>query len=111
MKARVQASVKAERIAANAQGREEKNPLRVTGKMPAANPKHQTSIHSDMIKTARQAGSRTSSTYQTIRRVSSNSDPQSWIHPGYEGLHAIRKVKSRLLDALKSILKRELKRK
>lgn len=32
------------------------------------------------------------SQYITFRRVSDNSDPNSWIHPGYKGLKALDKV-------------------
>lgn len=32
------------------------------------------------------------SQYMTFRRVSSKSDPKSWIHPGYKGLKALEKV-------------------
>lgn len=33
-----------------------------------------------------------SSQYLTFRRASNKSDPASWIHPGYKGLHALDKV-------------------
>ena len=32
------------------------------------------------------------SQYVTFRRVSNKSDPRSWVHPGYKGLHAVNRV-------------------
>lgn len=104
IKAKVQEAVKAERVSARWSGREERNPLRVTGKLPTQNPKHATSIHSDMIRTKTGA----KSTYQTIRRISSNSDAKSWWHPGFEGIKALRQLKNFPRLVLKSIFNREL---
>lgn len=49
----------------------------------------------------------TQSQYLTFRRVSDNSDPNSWIHPGYEGAHIfptvelyVKKQISRLMEDL-----------
>lgn len=36
------------------------------------------------------------SQYVTFRRVSDKSDPNSWIHPGYKGIHAADKVATKL---------------
>jgi hypothetical protein len=110
IKNRVMAAVKTERRSAAEEGRAERNPLRVTGKLPAQSPKHATSIHSDMMRVARQAGSRVSSTYHTIRRLSSKSDAQAWWHPGFSGIRALRDVKSELEQAMKAIFKSEATR-
>lgn len=110
IKARVQATVRSERNAARAQGREERNPLRVTPKLPAANEKHTTSIHSQMLRMVNQSGKQATSKYQTIRRVSENSDAQAWRHPGFEGIHALWWAKVKLTKMFETLVLRELKR-
>lgn len=104
VKAQIQAAVQTERISARWGGRAERNPLRVTGTIPAASSKHVTSVYSDMLRT-RSSGK---SSYQTIRRISSNSDANAWWHPGYEGLRALRQLKNFPKLVLKSIFKREM---
>lgn len=124
IKARVQASVNAERTAAQNEGRAERNPLRVTGSMPGSvneqqrynkkggtrqvDVQHKTSIYSDMLKTAKAAGG---STYNTIRRISENSDPQAWYHPGFEGIRALKQAESEIRAKLTQFFKRELRSK
>ena len=125
IKARVQAAVRAENVSAASEGRAVQNPLRVTGSLPAGvnvqqrfNSKggtrevtvqHQTSIHSDMIKTSRAiGGGRTSSTYNTIRRISEKSKPQAWWHPGFAGIRALKQVEVELRRKMAQLLKREL---
>lgn len=34
------------------------------------------------------------SQYMTFRRISDRSDPKSWIHPGFEGIHIVNKLES-----------------
>lgn len=38
------------------------------------------------------ASGATRSQYLAFRRVSNNTDPKAWIHPGYKGLHALDSV-------------------
>lgn len=47
--------------------------------------KHKHSIYEGMVKNKQTYESASSSTYVTFRRVSKNSDPNSWIYPGMEG--------------------------
>lgn len=105
IKAKVQASVKTERVAARWEGRSERSSLRVTGRMSPTDAKHTTSIHSEMLR-SKVAGGK--SALQTIRRVSSNSDAQAWHHPGYTGLHALRQLKNFPKLVLRSIFKKEM---
>lgn len=40
-----------------------------------------------LVKIQKTYEKKTESYYMTFRRVSSNSDPTKWIHPGFEGVH------------------------
>ena len=51
------------------------------GKSPKLKEHHATDIHADMV---RKSAGASGSEYRTFRRVSSNSDAQAWIHPGFE---------------------------
>lgn len=110
IKDRVQAVVRNERSKAAAQGRDERNPLRVTGKLPATNSKHATSIHSNMIRTAYSVGKSNRASYETVRRVSSKSDSQSWRHPGFAGVHALRQAKTQILTVVREFFQKEMLR-
>lgn len=61
-----------------------------------------------LVKIQKGYGKTTQSTYMTFRRVSSNSDPTAWIHPGYKGAHifpeVVRYVERELDNILKAIL-------
>lgn len=54
--------------------------------------KHKVGIHENMIYARRATGGVSQSSFKTIRRISSNSDPMSWWHPGFTGLGIFRKV-------------------
>lgn len=110
IKARVQSAVRAERATASSEGRDVRNPLRVTGSLPATNAKHATSIHSDMIRTSYSVGKQDRASYETVRRVSSKSDPSAWRHPGFRGVHAIRDAKNQILKLVKEFFDREMQR-
>lgn len=110
IKNQVRAKVNAEKRAAERQDRPERNPLRVTGKLPATSPKHATSIYSDMMRVAKRAGGKVSSTYHTIRRISSNSDAQAWWHPGFIGIHALQTVEGELKQLMQQIFSSELQK-
>lgn len=52
-------------------------------------------IYENMIRNVKvysESGAR-QGTYYTFRRVSDRSDPLSWWHPGYEGVHAVDQIK------------------
>jgi hypothetical protein len=123
IKSRVQAAVRAEQAAAKSQRRAERNPLRVTGKMAGGTNQqqrfdrkgktrkvsvdHKTSIYSSMMRT--KAGG--SAQYSTIRRISANSDPQSWWHPGFRGIRALKRIEPELRATMRQMCKQELARK
>lgn len=46
--------------------------------------------------------------YITFRRVSDKSDPRSWIHPGYKGLHALDKIENKAGTFFQEYLERSL---
>lgn len=106
----IKSVLKTERTSARWQGRDVRNPLRVTGDMPADNRRHTTSIYSNMIRTAKPKQQKAAAAYQTIRRVSSKSDPKSWRHPGFEGVRALRRVKAQILTALRALFVEEARR-
>lgn len=58
---------------------------------------HKTNIYDGMQKVP-ESHSSTRNAYFTWRTVSSNSDPHSWIHPGYEGAHIQDRVASQVQD-------------
>ena len=43
--------------------------------------------------------------YSTFRRVSNNSDPSSWNHPGFQGAHILEKIKPKLKPLITAIFK------
>lgn len=52
---------------------------------------HTTSIYNDLKKINIKSGKR--SIYMTWRRVSKNSDPLSWFHPGFAGVNILEEIK------------------
>lgn len=121
IQSRVNRSIRRERASAAEQDRQEQNPLRVTRKLPGSEHtqsrrdkrgrtkdvtvSRKTSLWSDMIRTAAKAGK---ASYETIRRVSSKSDAQSWWHPGADGVHVLKLVKDELKDVMAHIFKDEM---
>lgn len=53
---------------------------------------HKSGLYEGMQRDMKQYGKTRQSKYTTFRRVSSNSDPQSWMHPGFPGVEAIAVV-------------------
>ena len=53
---------------------------------------HKNGIYEGMIKNTKQYDKTSQNTYTTFRRVSDKSDPNSWWHKGYAGIHAIDTV-------------------
>lgn len=45
-----------------------------------------------------------------IRRISANSPPKSWIHPGFKGIHALVKLADQIRDGVLAIVKDHLKK-
>lgn len=116
----VERQVTRELSAARSEGRPAQSPLQVVGTLPGqtntqqrfnsrggskeVQVKQQTSIYSQMFRVAR--GS--TGSYQTIRRVSENSEKQSWWHPGFEGIRALQQAKTEIQRTLQMFLKQEL---
>jgi hypothetical protein len=65
---------------------------------------HKTGIHSDMI---RQNFNRTSK-HSTVRRVSQNSDEDSWMHKGFKGVKAVPRVMDSLERTAVQVISMEL---
>jgi len=123
IKAKAQAAIRAENSRAKLENRDPRNPMRVIGNLPGkknvqqrfnarggtkqVEVQHKTSVFSNMIRT--KLGSNQAS-YNTIRRISANSDPQSWHHPGFKGIHALKRIEKDLRQMLRKELKRELQR-
>jgi hypothetical protein len=55
---------------------------------------HKSSIYAGMVKKTGAYGKTTQNTYQTFRRVSGNSDPNSWIHKGIKAHNLMQKAVS-----------------
>ena len=62
---------------------------------------HRNGIYEGMRRAEKQYQRAKQGKYQTFRRVSSKSDPASWMHPGFPGIHAldvVRPFAQRTLD-------------
>jgi hypothetical protein len=59
---------------------------------------HKSGIYENMTKYSKTYDKATQNKYFTFRRVSDKSEPNSWWHPSYPGVHAIDKVESRIDD-------------
>lgn len=53
---------------------------------------HKTNKYNGMVRIVKSYQKATQSQYMTFRRVSDRSDPSSWWHPGYAGVHAAEKI-------------------
>ena len=58
-------------------------------------------LHDGLIRTKTSDGSR----YATVRRISANSDPASWMHPGFKGSHILKKTLPKLRRDIEAIVK------
>lgn len=63
--------------------------------------RHTQGIHDDMMKSGGK--------YTTIRRLSTNSDPQLWWHPGFKGYNLLKKLEKRIKADTIAILKAGIK--
>lgn len=59
---------------------------------PTTGYKHKTGIYEGMVKVQKAYTKATQSKYLTFRRVSEDSDPNSWWHPGYHASHISQAV-------------------
>lgn len=66
--------------------------------------KHKDSIYAGMKRTEHKYETATQSKYMTFRRVSENSDPQSWWHPGYRPHNIARGVQEYCKPAVEDML-------
>ena len=77
-----------------------------TGKVLAApiSYPHKASIYAGMKKVEKQYDKASSSKYMTFRRVSENSDPHSWWHPGYRPHNIVKGVTDYCRPAVEKML-------
>lgn len=61
---------------------------------------HKNGLYEGMVRNVKQYANSTQGTYYTFRRVSDKSDPMAWLHPGYEGVHAMNHVRTFAEDML-----------
>jgi hypothetical protein len=66
--------------------------------------KHQSSLYSGMMRPTKSDAKRHGDSFVTFRAVSSNSDPSSWWHPGFEPLNLIEKVKEHISQKFEDTL-------
>lgn len=60
------------------------------GMAPILKEHHRTDIYAGMVRQRKTYEKATQSSYGTFRRVSDNSDPRAWIHPGIDAQHIFR---------------------
>lgn len=61
------------------------------------------SPYAGMVKTAKTYGKATQNQYTTFRRVSENSNPNSWWHPGLQAKHLAERVRIYLTGLIRSL--------
>lgn len=66
------------------------------GENKATGYKHKDSVYSGMVRKEKTYGKATQNQYMTFRRVSDNSDPGSWIHPGIVAHNFFEKAASKI---------------
>jgi len=80
-----------------------KSPLGIQSN-PTTGYKHKAPIHEGMVRIEKQYAKASQSKYLTFRMVSSNSDPGSWIHPGYEAHHIAAAVSNFCRPAVEAMV-------
>ncbi len=65
---------------------------------------HKRGIYDDMIRVPKMYAKAIQSTYMTIRRISQNSSPSSWIHPGFKPANIFDAVVSEVQKAAPQII-------
>lgn len=83
------------------EGREFVRELRYGSKVVRQDVKHKQGIHDDMKRVRGPAGNRR---YKTIRRISNNSSPFAWMHPGFTGVNGFAKIKKTLQPQLRAVV-------
>jgi len=89
-------------------GREFTRNLRFGDRMIPTRVQHKRGLYDDMIRMVSPA-TPNSGQYRTIRRISEKSDPTSWWHPGFRGVHLFDKELPAAEPELKRILVDNLK--
>ncbi|WP_052269367.1 hypothetical protein [Geobacter anodireducens] len=74
------------------------------GKTPSTGYQHKAGRFEGMVRIEKEYERATQSKYLTFRRVSSNSDPQAWVHPGYKAHHIARGVATHCEPAVRAII-------
>ncbi|BET57905.1 hypothetical protein [Geobacter sp. 60473] len=74
------------------------------GKNPTTGYQHKSGRFEGMVRIEKEYERATQSKYLTFRRVSSNSDPQAWVHPGYKAHHIARGVATHCEPAVRAII-------
>ncbi len=111
-----------ERRGAKREGREVSQKSRVIGTLKPKTPhwkdlkygestaphvvEHKTSLYSGMMRT----GSRGQTQYKTIRCISDKSGPESWMHPGFPGVHGIPRVMDALEKTAIQVISQEIRK-
>lgn len=65
---------------------------------------HKSGIHEGMIRQEKTYEGATQSSYSTFRRVSENSDPKAWLHPGITARHLARRVDQKLGNIIQTVV-------
>lgn len=69
---------------------------------------HKNKIYDGLTRIVKSYQNSTQSQYMTFRRVSDNSDPLSWWHPGFEGVNIATKLKPFAEKTFKDLLTHNL---
>lgn len=70
---------------------------------------HKANIHDSLTRIIKPNGKTKQSQYYTFRRVSNNSDPLSWWHPGYAGVHIAETLEGYASQVFDSCIKANIK--
>lgn len=68
-------------------------------------PHHKSTIFEGLTRYQKRYNKKTGSQLMTFRRVSRNSDPISWLHPGLPGVHLMKDVEKYIRDQVDLIFK------
>lgn len=71
---------------------------------------HKSGIFEGMKRNVKKYDKAIQSTYVTFRRVSNNSDPDSWWHPGFVGVQAVDDVERFAEETFGKVIRANLKR-
>ena len=103
---KAQAAVQTVRLDRTTPGRQFNRTLNINGKRVTTQVEHKRGIHDDLIRTASTtATGRVHNEYTTIRRISANSAPTSWWHPGFRGVQILKTVMPRLQKDIEAIIR------